>query len=119
MIKEELKQEAEELYKDWYAHKLGAISITDVICKMAEPREKQIAELKKQLDLKEKALAKAKKETKRIADRVNKDKRRLIRRKTELEAQIEKMKSDVIKSFGGEYNVLVAKLLKDWEIKEK
>lgn len=58
----------------------------------AEPREKHIAELKKQLDLKEKALSKAKKETKRITDRVNKDKRRLIRRKAELEAQIEKMK---------------------------
>ena len=58
----------------------------------AEPREKQIAELKRQLDLKEKALSKAKKETKRIADRVNKDKRRLIRRKAELEAQFEKMK---------------------------
>lgn len=37
----------------------------------------------------------------------------------ELEAQIEKMKSDVIKSFGNEYNVLVVKLLKEWEIKEK
>ena len=36
----------------------------------------------------------------------------------ELEAQIEKIKSDVIKSFGDEYNVLVAKLLKEWEIKE-
>lgn len=39
--------------------------------------------LEKQLDWKEKALAKAKRETKRIADRVNKDKRRLIRRKRE------------------------------------
>lgn len=35
-----------------------------------------------------------------------------------LEAQIEKMKSDVIKNFGGEFNVLVARLLKEWEIKE-
>lgn len=37
----------------------------------------------------------------------------------ELEAQIEKMKSDVIECFGSEYNVLVAKLLDKWEIKEK
>lgn len=36
----------------------------------------------------------------------------------ELQEQIEKMKSDVIKSFGSEYNVLVTKLLKEWEIKE-
>ena len=36
-----------------------------------------------------------------------------------LEAQIEKMKSDVIECFGSEYNVLVAKLLNKWEIKEK
>ena len=42
MTKEELEKEAEELYEDWYAHKLGAISIIDVICKMAEPRERQI-----------------------------------------------------------------------------
>ena len=33
---------------------------------------------------------------------------------TELEAQIEKMKSDVIECFGSEYNVLVAKLLNKW-----
>lgn len=39
--------------------------------------------------------------------------------RAELEAQIEKMKSDVIKYFGNEYNVLVAKLLNKWEIKEK
>ena len=50
MTKEELKHEAEELYKNWYAHKLGAISIIDVICKMAEPREKRIAELEKERD---------------------------------------------------------------------
>ena len=36
-----------------------------------------------------------------------------------LEAQIEKMKSDVIECFGSEYNVLVAKLLNKWGIKEK
>lgn len=63
----------------------------------AEPREKHIAELKKQLDLKEKALSKAKKETKRIADRVNKDKRRLIRRKAELEELVEKYRQAVDK----------------------
>ena len=50
MTKEELKKEAEELYEDWYAHKLGAISIVDVICKMAEPREKRIAELEAQIE---------------------------------------------------------------------
>ena len=48
MTKEELEKEAEELYEDWYAHKLGAISIIGVICKMAEPREKRIAELEKE-----------------------------------------------------------------------
>lgn len=47
MDSKQLKQEAEELYNDWYAHKLGAISIIDVICKMAEPRERKIAEAKK------------------------------------------------------------------------
>ena len=50
MTKEELEKEAEELYEDWYAHKLGAISIIGVICKMAEPREKRIAELEKERD---------------------------------------------------------------------
>jgi hypothetical protein len=37
----------------------------------------------------------------------------------ELEQQIEQIKSDVIECFGSEYNVLVAKLLNKWEIKEK
>lgn len=36
----------------------------------------------------------------------------------EQKLQIEKMKSDVIKHFGEENNVLVARLLKEWEIKE-
>ena len=66
-------------------------TLYNALNKIAE-LEKHNEELKKQLDLKEKALSKAKKETKRIADRVNKDKRRLIRRKADLEAQIEKMK---------------------------
>ena len=47
------------------------------------------------------------------------DKGNLTDRVKELEAQIEKMKSDVIECFGSEYNVLVAKLLNKWEIKEK
>ena len=102
MTKEELKQEAEKYVKRNYCEmcvmaddcKCGCIDCFTVQAYLAgaEPREKHIAELRKQLDLKEKALSKAKKETKRIADRVNKDKRRLIRRKAELEAQIEKMK---------------------------
>ena len=58
--------------------------------------EKKNAELKKQLDWKEKALAKAKKETKRIANRVNKDKRRLIRRKLESADMLAKAK-EIIK----------------------
>ena len=37
----------------------------------------------------------------------------------ELQAQIEKMKADMIECFGSEYNILVAKLLNKWEIKEK
>lgn len=36
-----------------------------------------------------------------------------------LEAQIEKMKRDVFECFGSEYNMLVAKLFTEWEIKEK
>ena len=32
--------------------------------------------------------------------------------------QIEKMKADMIECFGSEYNILVAKLLNKWEIKE-
>ena len=36
----------------------------------------------------------------------------------ELKQQIEQMKSDVIECFGSEYNVLVARLLDKWEIKE-
>ena len=35
-----------------------------------------------------------------------------------MEEQIEKMKSDVIKYFGDEYNVLVTKLLEEWKLKE-
>ena len=50
MDKEELKREANKLYEDWYAHKLGAISIIDVICKIAEPREKRIEELEKETE---------------------------------------------------------------------
>lgn len=38
---------------------------------------------------------------------------------TELEAKIEEMKHDVNECFGYEYNILVAKLLNKWEIKEK
>ena len=51
MTKEELEKEAEELYEDWYAHKLGAISIIGVICKMAEPREKRITELEEKISV--------------------------------------------------------------------
>lgn len=35
-----------------------------------------------------------------------------------LEQQIKQMKYDVIEHFGSEYNILVAKLLNKWEIKE-
>jgi len=59
MTKEELEKEAEELYEDWYAHKLGAISIIGVICKMAESRENRIVELEKEnAELKEKYVKK-------------------------------------------------------------
>lgn len=37
----------------------------------------------------------------------------------ELQEQIEKMKRDVFECFGSEYNMLVAKLFTEWEIKEK
>lgn len=37
----------------------------------------------------------------------------------ELEEKIEEMKCDVKECFGFEYNILVAKLLNKWEIKEK
>jgi len=36
-----------------------------------------------------------------------------------VKAQIEKMKRDVFECFGSEYNLLVAKLFTEWEIKEK
>lgn len=36
-----------------------------------------------------------------------------------LKAKIEEIKRDVIKCFGFEYNILVAKLLNKWEIKEE
>ena len=94
MSEEELEKEVTEYLNTQTLPKIDNIVyrvIKNLIFGFAEPREKRIEELKKQLDLKEKALSKAKKETKRIADRVNKDRRRLIRRKTELEAQIEKM----------------------------
>jgi hypothetical protein len=35
-----------------------------------------------------------------------------------LKQQIKQMKYDVIECFGSEYDILVAKLLKKWEIKE-
>ena len=35
-----------------------------------------------------------------------------------LKAKIEEIKRDIIKCFGYEYNILVAKLLNKWEIKE-
>lgn len=35
-----------------------------------------------------------------------------------LEQQIKQIKYDVIEHFGSEYNILVAKLLNKWEIKE-
>lgn len=44
---------------------------------------------------------------------------KLAHENEQLKAQIEKMKSDVIKHFGDEYNVLVARLLKEWELKEQ
>ena len=85
-----------------------------------EQAENRIAELKKQLDWKEKALSKSKKETKRIADRVNKDKRRLIRRKAELEQQIEKMKCCFnCKHSRSEYEHCRTDKHEKWEIKEK
>jgi hypothetical protein len=42
-----------------------------------------------------------------------------VKRINELELKIEEIKSDVKECFGFEYNILVAKLLNKWEIKEK
>lgn len=42
----------------------------------------------------------------------------LQKENAELKAQIEKMKNDVVRCFGDEYNVLVAKLLEEWKLKE-
>ena len=75
MTKEKLKKEAEQLYENWYAHKLGAISIIDVICKMAEPREKQI-----QIDAEQ--IRALQKQNGELTDKVR-----------ELKQQIEKMKN--------------------------
>ena len=55
--------------------------------------EAHIEELKKQINWKEKALAKLKRENGQKIHRVTKDNKRLIRRNTELKAQIEKMES--------------------------
>lgn len=43
----------------------------------------------------------------------------LEKENAELKAQIEEMKRDVMECFGYEYNILVAKLLNKWEVKEK
>ena len=108
MTKEELetreKLKLMNVAKEWLRteHSEGNIqSLVNLISSFTEPREKHIAELKKQLDLKEKALSKAKKEIKRIADRVNKDKRRLIRRKAELEEQVRYWMSEYDKLLNG------------------
>lgn len=125
MTKEELRKEAEEWlkkknYTGGYIGYFASGYCKQAYIDSAEPREKHIAELKKQLDLKEKALSKAKKETKRIADRVNKDKRRLIRRKTELEQQIEEMKCCTnCKHSRTEYEHCKTDKHEKWEIKEK
>ena len=60
--------------------------------------EKKNAELKKQIWYKEKALAKVKKETQRIVNKVTKDKKRLIKRKNECIEKLEEAK-EIIKGF--------------------
>ena len=82
----------------------GINSFIKMLFKELEEKDKQIEELKKELSTYENnelwALGCAEKKIK------------------ELEAQIEKMKSDVFRCFGDEYNVLVAKLLEEWKLKE-
>ena len=75
---------------------------------------KRIDELEAQISVLEKENTKAKKACSKWFKRWREAK------KLELEqiAQIEKMKSDVVRCFGDEYNVLVAKLLEEWKLKE-
>ena len=87
----ELEKQLEELPDKWCRNK-------DDYCPHLAKLEQENAELKKQLDWKEKALAKAKKEVQRVADRVNKDKRRLIRRKQESADMLTKAK-EIIREF--------------------
>ena len=100
-LKDEICEYVHNIYKSVPLYGFSKRDLRDVAEHFALPREKQIAELG------ERCL------------QLQKDKGNLTDRVRELEEQIEKMKSDVIKSFGSEYNVLVAKLLKEWEIKEK
>ena len=107
--KEELEKEAEE----WLCNNLHSASEEDFIKAMidiAEPREKQIAEL-----------------SKHIVELQN-DKGELIDRCRELEAQIEKMKNcGNCKNYSPTYGLCCYSLgdedydcrLRKWEIKEK
>lgn len=101
MTKEKLEKEAHE--KWWDEDTVSGASTPNRIFVAgylagAGPREEQIAHLEKRLiDVSEKS----------------------VKRFNELEAKIEEMKRDVNECFGYEYNILVAKLLNKWEIKEK
>ena len=106
MTKKELEKEAEDYAdendicvcdEEYWAHS----DIKQAYLAGTKPREKQI-----QIDAEQ--IRALQKQNGELTDKVK-----------GLETQIEKMKSDVIECFGSEYNVLVAKLLNKWEIKEK
>ena len=104
MTEEEIKQKAEKnasTYSEldeWQrvkeAYIKGATEATKDLQSQLTEKDKHIEELKKQINWKEKALAKSKKENEQKIHRVIKDNKRLIRRNTEYKAELEQWKSE-------------------------
>ena len=108
--KAEMTNSRERLYQEYL-----------VLQSQLTEKDKHIEELKKQINWKEKALAKLKKGNEQKIHRVTKDKKRLIRRNTELKAQIEKMKSDIEQLRENRMNDdtdqnIIDRLWKEWDV---
>ena len=86
-----------EILKEQIASLQGDVTNLENYKKENEKLKEHLKQLKLQIQYKEKALARAKSETQRIANRVNKDKRRLIRRKFENAASLAESK-EIIKA---------------------
>ena len=106
----EPKEQEDNLYENLFNETIEQTAIRQASDIINEQRNKlenlkeenvrlkeHLKQLKLQIQYKEKALARAKSETQRIANRVNKDKRRLIRRKFENAASLAESK-EVIKA---------------------